>query len=235
MSIEQPVTILFKGGRLQSWYQLSPEQKSSFEQEHVDLMLSIAKQHHLHRLEGYRLIAPQGGWERFWIIEFPSLSGAEAWIDAEMTPPYGRYGFYNYQMARQTVLAPHPGWLPASRPNPIAWHGDPHQVPELSIDRDSVVVFMYEWDRLGSGLTPNETSTFLSRAEKFDALWLEQFYLIAPQAKWNRAWLVELSTLDSAEAWIEAEAAAGQADTMKRHYQLTRKWAPSYFVNWIPR
>ena len=32
-------------------------------------------------------MAPQQSWERFWVIEFPTLMGAEAWIDAEWHRP----------------------------------------------------------------------------------------------------------------------------------------------------
>lgn len=233
MSDEQSVTILFKGGRLPSWYQLPTEQKTSFEQEHVDLMLSNAKRHHLHRIEGYRLITPQGGWERFWVIEFPTLSGAEAWIEAEMAPPYGRYGLFDYQLARQVKLTNDVAWLPSTKPKPAALQSDAHQIPDLSADQNSVVAMMSEWDKRGFGLAASETPTLPSRAQAQGVSWLESYQLISPRADWDRVWLVELPDLASAEAWVESEAAAGREDMTERHFQLTRKWAPSYFVNWI--
>ena len=94
------VIILYKGGRLPTWHGLTPEARDAYQQEHVDLMLSVAREHGLMRLEGFKLMAPQQSWERFWVIEFPTLTGAEAWIDAEMAPPYGRYGYYEYYTAR---------------------------------------------------------------------------------------------------------------------------------------
>ena len=54
----------------------------------------------MRRLEGFRLMGRQYHWERFWVIEFPTLDGAEAWIEAEIAPPYGLYGYYDYELAR---------------------------------------------------------------------------------------------------------------------------------------
>ena len=95
------ITLLFKGGRLASWHQLSPVQRQAYEQEHVDLMLATAQKHQLQRMEGFRLMAPSGDYERFWVIDFPDLAGAEAWIEAEMAPPYGQYGYYEYHWELQ--------------------------------------------------------------------------------------------------------------------------------------
>ena len=67
------VTVLFKGGRLASWHRLSPARRQAYEQEHVALMLAIAEKHGMRRMEGFRLMAPQGAYERFWLIEFPEL------------------------------------------------------------------------------------------------------------------------------------------------------------------
>ena len=92
MTNREPVVILFKGGRLPSWHQLSDQERREFEQTHVDLMLAVARDHAMSRLEGFRLIGPHGDWQRFWLIEFPTTEGAEAWIQAEMAPPYGLYG-----------------------------------------------------------------------------------------------------------------------------------------------
>jgi len=236
MSTNEAVTILYKGGRLASWHRLPAKQKRAFEQEHVDLMLGIAGQHGLRRLEGFRLITPQGGWERSWIIEFPTLAGAEAWIKAEMEPPYGRYGFYDYHLARQMQAADGTEWPHDTTTEDIAASvADPHQVPDLAVDRESVVVFLYQEGGLGNGWVPNELTATSARAGMHGVTRLERFDLIAPTADWDRIWLVELPTINSAEAWIEAEAAASQGDMTTRHFQLTRKWAPDYFINWIPR
>ena len=69
------ITVLYKGGRLASWHRLSEAAKKAYEQEHVELMLTVAQEHRLQRLEGFRLIAPQGEYERFWAMDFPTLEG----------------------------------------------------------------------------------------------------------------------------------------------------------------
>ncbi len=235
MSTNEAVTILFRGGRLATWHRLPAQQKRAIEQEHVDLMLGIAIQHNLRRLEGFRLITPQGGWERSWIVQFLTLAGAEAWIEAEMAPPYGRYGFYDYHLARQVQASDSTEWLHDIINNVAVSAADPHQVPDLAVDKESVVVFLYQGGKLGNGLVPNELAAVPTRAKMHGVTRLESFNLIAPTADWDRVWLAELPTIDSAEAWIEAEAAAGQSDTTTRHFQLARKWAPDYFRSWIPR
>ena len=94
------VVVLYKGGRLPSWDGLTVEEQDEYSREHVDLMLSVAREHGLMGLEGFKLVGPVGDWMRFWAIEFPTFEGAEAWIAAEMEPPYGRYGYYEYHLAR---------------------------------------------------------------------------------------------------------------------------------------
>ena len=126
---DEAAMILFKGGRLPSWHRLSQKQKSEFEQRHVDLMLAVASQHRMRRLEGFRLIAPQGGWERFWLIEFPKISGAEAWMEAEMAPPYGRYGFYDYELARHILPEADSQGLSKSANQVTPLVEDPHTIP----------------------------------------------------------------------------------------------------------
>jgi hypothetical protein len=125
------VVVLFKGGRLPSWHQLSDKERSEFEQTHVNLMLSIAEQHGMTRLEGFRLIGRQGDWPRFWRIE--------------------------------------------------------------------------------------------------------GFGLLSPQADWHWAWIIELPTLEAAEAWVEAEEALPHGMHAHRTIHLARKWAPEYFANWTNR
>ena len=46
-------------------------------------MLDVAREHGLMRLEGFRLVTAQGPWQHYWVMEFPTLEGAEAWIEAE--------------------------------------------------------------------------------------------------------------------------------------------------------
>ena len=84
------IVVLYRGGRLPSWHQLSPDEQVAFQDEHVDLMLTVGARHGLQSIEGFRLLAPRGEWERWWTIRFPDLAGAEAWMRAEVAPPYGR-------------------------------------------------------------------------------------------------------------------------------------------------
>ena len=126
MSDLDPVVVLFKGGRLPAWHQLSDEQRREFEQTHVDLMLSVAQQHEMSRLEGFRLIGPQGDWQRFWLIEFPAMEGAEAWIRAEMAPPYGLYGHYEYHLSRQIEPERYSAWVTQPAPPIVPRAADPH-------------------------------------------------------------------------------------------------------------
>ncbi len=191
------------------------------------------------RLEGFRLIAPQGDWERFWIIQFPTHKGAEAWIEAEMAPPYGQYGFYDYQLSRQHLPAADSDWLSDAKMARRPLAGDPRQIPALLVDRDSVVVFLYESGRPGAGLllekerVPNAMSTTSSFAKSFGVKRLERFDLVSSKTKWNRVLLVELPTLDAAEAWIESMTGLDRNSIAEQHFQITRKWGEDYFASWI--
>ena len=98
---DDSVVVLYRGGRLPEWHRLDEDRRRDYERKHVDLMLSVSGRHGLIGLHGYRLLGPRGSWERFWTIEFPDLAGAEAWMSAEVEPPYGRYGFYDYALARR--------------------------------------------------------------------------------------------------------------------------------------
>ena len=157
MSDQESVVVLFKGGRLPSWQQLSDQQRGDFEQAHVDLMLSVARQHEMSRLEGFRLIHPQFDWQRFWLLEFPSFAGAEAWVQAEMAPPYGLVGYYEYFFSRR--LSPHKfsSWVTNPTPAVVPAAGDPHNVPVLRADNDSLILLMFARYRAGAeGLSAAE-------------------------------------------------------------------------------
>ena len=110
--------LVFKSGRLPSWYQLSSDERARFQQEHVDLMLDVAVRHGLRRIEGFRLLGAQEPWHYLWIIELPDLAAAEAWAQAEMEPPYGSHGFYEYHLARAWGPDYFPTWLPAGPDSP---------------------------------------------------------------------------------------------------------------------
>ena len=94
------VIVLVKAGRLQSWDHVSPEKQRDYTREHVDLVMEVGHRHGITRLEAFRLMGYQQPWHRFWVIEFPTFEGAEEWIQAEMAPPYGSNGYWEYYLAR---------------------------------------------------------------------------------------------------------------------------------------
>ena len=233
------VVVLFKGGRLPSWHQLSDEERREFERTHVDLMLSVAQQHKMSRLEGFRLIAPQGDWQRFWLIEFPTIEGAESWIQAEMAPPYGLYGYYEYHLSKPLHPAPYSSWVTNPIPPIIPLASDPHTVPALRSDPGSVVLLMFARYRPGAeALTTEERGDVqhidrMQRiARKHGLMRLEGFQLLSPQAAWHRAWVIELPTLEAAEEWVAGEESLPHGMHAKRTMHLARKWAPEYFATW---
>jgi len=239
--LRSPIFVLYKGGRLPTWHHLPLEERRVYEQTHVDLMLSIAQEHQLRRLEGFRLMTPQQTWERFWVIEFPSLAGAEAWIEAEMAPPYGRYGYYEYYIARPWRPDYFSQWV-ARPPTPLVpTEADPHHVPMLEVDHDSVVVILFgRWLPGAEALSPQERgdaehiALMQSVAQDYGLMRLEGFKLIGPQADWHRAWVIEFPTLAGAEAWIDAEIRPPHGSYAAKVFYLARKWAPAYFASWIP-
>jgi hypothetical protein len=236
------IVILFKGGRLPSWHQLSDKDRSDFTQTHVNLMLSVAEQFGMRRLEGFRLIGPQDVWQRFWLIEFSSMEGAEQWIQAEMAPPYGLYGYYEYYFSRQLKPEVFSTWVTDPAPPTVPLAADPHTVPELRIDTGSIVVLMFARYRPGAeALTPQargdaqHVDLMRSIARKHGLMRLEAFQLLTPQNDWHRAWIIELPTLDAAEAWVDGEESLPHGMHATRTIYLTRKWSPEYFASWVTR
>ena len=236
----EPVVVLFKGGRLPTWHQLTPEERQRFEQAHVDLMLSVAAEHSMTRLEGFRLIGAHGDWQRFWLIEFPTMEGAEAWIQAEMAPDYGRFGHYDYHLSRSIEIGQlFDGWV-TDPPNPVVpREEDPHTIPPLKIDPNSVVVLMFTRYRPGAeSLSPEEKgeaehiALMQETAKQHGLMRLEGFQLIHPHSDWHRAWIAEFPSLEGAEAWIDAEEAVPHGMYTQRIIHLARKWAPEYCASW---
>lgn len=242
VSIES-VVVLFKGGRLPSWHKLTAEERRAFEQEHVDLMLSVAGRHGLMRLEGFRLIGPQQPWERFWIIEFPTMAGAEAWTDAEMSPPYGVYGYYEYYLAHRLGADHFSSWV--VRPRELRrppQQADPRSVPPLDVDRSSVVVLLFGRGHPEHDTTPAEQrgdaehiDLMQSVAREHGLMRLEAFRLLSPQPDWHRAWVIEFPTLAGAEAWMEGEVRPPYGAYGRKTMLLARRWAPDYFATWAAR
>jgi len=111
-------------------------------------MLSVADRYGMKRMEGFRLIGPQDVWQRFWLIEFPTMEGAEQWIQAEMAPPYGLYGYYEYHLSRKFKSDLNSTWVTNPAPPTVPLDADPHTIPELHVDRDSIIVIMFARDRL---------------------------------------------------------------------------------------
>lgn len=236
------IAVLLKGGRLPAWYRLSEEQRNDFSRLHVDLMLSVADRHGLQRLEGFRLITPQDNWQRFWLIEFPSLEGAEEWIRAEMAPPYGWYGYYEYYLARRFAEERFSAWVTQPAPPTAPLDTDPHRIPALSIDKESVVLLMLARYRPGArALTPEErgdrqhVELMRKIAEEQGLRRLEAFQLISPVHDWRRAWIIELPSLEAVESWVEGEESLPHGQYARRDFHLTRKWSPEYFASWVRR
>ncbi|MBP88020.1 MAG: hypothetical protein CMJ64_15055 [Planctomycetaceae bacterium] len=64
---------------------------------------------------------------------------------------------------------------------------------------------------------------------------LEAFQLMTPKNDWHRAWVIELPTLEAAEAWVEGEESLPHGMHAKRIIYFARKWSPAYFASWIKR
>ena len=227
------VIVLAKTGRQASWHRLTDGERRSAEREHVDLMLSIAARHRMRRLDGFRLIGPQGGWQRYWLIEFPELNGAEEWIEAEMAPPYGRHGFYEYHLAQPLAPDIFAKWLPEMPRMITPQEENPASIPSLTIDNSSVVVLQFSRPEQADGRADAEQTEGLQQvARDYRMLRLECFQLIHPVPSCHRAWICEFPNLAGAEAWIEAETVAARAARTERISFLSRRWSPSYFAAW---
>ena len=238
---DDSVVVLFRGGRLPAWHQLEKDQRLDYERRHVDLMLSVSECHGLIGLHGYRLLGPRGSWERFWTIEFPDLAGAEAWMSAEVEPPYGRYGFYDYALARRwqpECLA----WLPRKSEPPVAPDADPRAIPPLTADPSSIVLLAFGgWCRGSDQDNPREHGG----EERFGRLREvsrdhglingEVFRLLGTSVNGEFTWILEFPELDGAEAWIEAETAPPAGACLRHDFHLARCWAPGYFATWPSR
>lgn len=236
------IVVLFKGGRLPTWELLPADRRRDYEQQHVDLMLAVAEQYGMVHFEGFKLLDPQGDWRRFWTIEFPTLEGAEAWIDAEMAPPYGLYGYYEYYLSRRWAQEYFSAWVTNPRP---AWERpagvDPHVIPPLAADPSSVVAIVLSRYRAGteslSGAELGDdehVALMRSIAEKHGLMRLEGFKLIAPQAGWHRAWLFEFPDHAGVDALIQGELAPPHGNYTSKVFYRAQRWAPEYCALWVP-
>jgi hypothetical protein len=238
---ENSVVILYRGGRLPTWDQLDGVQQLEYQQQHVNLMLSVAEQYGLISIHGYRLLAPRGNWERFWAIEFPDLAGAEAWMAAEVAPPYGRYGFYEYDLARRW----HPeslSWMPRRVEPAHETNSNPHIVPPLAADPSSIAVLAFSrWTRGSDEVDPavrgddDRRQRLREVAGDHDLIHGEAFRLVGSGRDGDLVWVLEFPHLSGAEAWIDAEMAPPAGAYQERVFHLARRWAPYYFSTWPPR
>ena len=234
------VVVLYKGGRLPSWDGLTPQQQADYQDAHVERMLSVASEHGLMHLEGFRLMMPQQDWERFWTIEFPSLNGARAWIEAEIAPPYGRYGFYEYYMSIRWRPAYFNSWLahPPAAVEPR--QEDPKSVPDLSVKRDSAILLVFgRWRPESDQTSPADrgdserVAQMKSVARDHGLMRYEAYKLIGPQSDWHLAWVLEFPDVAGAEAWVDAEVRPPHSQHATRSFYLARCWAPEYFASWV--
>jgi uncharacterized protein (DUF1330 family) len=233
------VVVLFKGGRLPAWQDVPPTDRDRYEQEHVDLMLAVGREHGLMGIEGFRLITAQGPWQRYWVIEFPALDGAEAWIDAEMRPPYGAYGFYEYELARRHAREELSSWPSRPRPEVVPLAADPHQRATLSVRTDSIVILLFGRWRPEAEMVPADVRGDDDHVELMRAvartrglMRIDAYRLLAPKSDYHRAWVIEFPTLADAEAWLEAEVLPPHGRYSDKRYLLARPWAPEYFATW---
>ena len=236
------VFVLAQSGRLPTWYLLPKGDRARFEREHVDLMLDVADRHNMRRLEGYKLITQQQPWVRYWVMEFPDLAGAEAWIEAEMAPPYGLYGRHEYHLARAHAPDHFDDWVPAPPPPIVPWDGDPRRdpVPAIDVSRDSIVVLLFGRGQPGYEAVPHDVKDdeghiWLMKdvARRHGLRRIEAYALIDPEPEYHRAWVIEWPDLAGAEAWIENETLPPHGIYAQKAFQLARRWAPEYFAAWI--
>ena len=236
---DESVVILFRGGRLPEWHLLDQAQRIDFERRHVDLMLAVSERHGLIGIHGYRLLGPRGNWERFWTIEFPDLAGAEAWMSAETEPPYGRYGFYDYTLARRwqpECL----NWLPRKPEPPVSPGADPHTIPALSADPSSIVLLAFGRqyrgpDQVAPGNRDEERWRRMRKVSHSHGLIHDEaFRLMGTGAHGESVWILEFPGLAGIEACIDAETAPPAGVDLRHDFHLARRWAPEYFATWPP-
>ena len=233
------IIVLCKGGRLPSWHDLTQAERDAYRQEHVDLMLDVAREHGLMRLEGFRLVTAQGPWQHYWVMEFPTLDGAEAWIEAEMRPPSGAHGFYEYELARWHWREGLASWPSQPGPEVVPLTDDPHHVPDLGVRTDSIVIILFgRWRPEAETVTADvrgddeHVELMLDVAKRHGLMRIDAFRLIAPKPDYHRAWLIEFPTLADAEAWLDAEVLPPHGRYSDKWYLLARPWAPEYFATW---
>ena len=194
------VVVFLKGGRIPSWYGLSPEQQDEYSVEHISLMKSVINKYKMITLEGYKLWSPVNDWKFFWTIKFPTFEGAESWIEAEMEPPYGRYGSFNYYLARRIE---HIGVNTDSKETKPRFIKDDLDHTNLKEDKTSVVVITFEMSLPESDLVASDEyahqryiKNINSVTEEHKLIRLEAYRLITPQSNWHTTVIAEFPTIN---------------------------------------
>lgn len=235
---DDTVTVLVQAGRLPTWHDVPADARERIEQEHVDRMLAVGREHGLRRIEGFHLITAQGAWQRFWVIDLPDLAAAEAWIEAETAPPYGAHGYYASHLARPHAVAELADWPSRARPTVVP-DPDPGRLRPLAAATDSIVILLFGRWRPEAELTDAEARgdtehvTLMRRvAREHGLMRIESWQLIAPRDDWHRAWVIEFPTLEGAEAWLAAEVLPPHGRFSDKRYLLARRWDPAYFGGW---
>jgi hypothetical protein len=77
-------------------------------------MQRVAREHRMIRIEAFQLMDPISDWHRAWVIEFPTLEGAEAWMENEVLPPHGAYSSKAFLLARRWAPEYFSTWVPRS-------------------------------------------------------------------------------------------------------------------------
>ena len=178
----------------------------------------------------------------FLVDRVPSLDGVQQWIKAEMAPPYGLHGYYEYQLSSHVRPDVFSEWTTDQAPEIVPRDDDPHRIPELGVDAQSVVLIMFARYRPGTeALTPQQrgdlqhVDTMREIARRYGLKRLAGFELLSPQQDWHRAWIVELPTFEAAEAWVTGEETLPHGMYAQRAFHLARKWSPQYFASWVKR
>ena len=230
------VVLLARTGRLDSWHKLTNAERQTATDHHVDLMVRMATDTSMRRLDGYRLMTPLDRFERFWVMAFPDLIGAESWIAAEMQPPYGLYGYYEYDLARPIDMSGASLIVGDPLPREVSY-ADPRQIPSLAADADhiAVVCFGRSSAALGWQIPEPTAPAFDTNGPSGGGAYrlLEGYRLIAPRADWQYTWLCVTRTMSAAEAWINAQTEADRRTEYVQRFLLARRWQPDYFASWV--
>ena len=92
------IVVLAFGGWRRGSDQVDPQTRG--DEDRQQRLQEVAEDHDLIHGEVFQLLGTNTEGEFIWILEFPQLAGAEAYIEAEKAPPAGSYHKRNYHLAR---------------------------------------------------------------------------------------------------------------------------------------